>query len=187
MVKCLYKNMVRVNNGDRMPIDGCPHDFETLVSKELPARMQELRNHMREPVQMAEFAVRGDGPKTIARRHGFPDDICGCYVFMEGDEPIYVGISRRVFTRLAQHVGQGGHLSATLAYRMAAHDAPHSKSAAKAMADPAFLTVFDRRREYLLGLNVAVVEIQNPLERYVFEAYAAMELDTGHWNKFETH
>ncbi len=170
-----------------MPIDECPHDFETLASDVLPARMQELRNHMREPVQMAEFAVRGDGPKTIARKHGFPNDISGCYVFMEGDAPIYVGISRRVFTRLAQHVYRGDHLTATLAYRMAAHDAPHDKFAAKAMADPEFRAAFDRRREYLLSLNAAVVEIPNPLVRHVFEAYAAMELDTGYWNTFETH
>lgn len=170
-----------------MPIDGCPHGFETLAHEVLPARMRELREHMRSPVQMSEFAVRGDGPKTIARRHGFDGDVSGCYVLMDGDRPIYVGISRHVFERLAQHVGRGDHLTATLAYRMASHDAPHGRFAAQAMANPEFRSIFDRRREYLLGLSVAVVEIANPVERYVFEAYAAMELDTGQWNTFETH
>ena len=126
-----------------MPIDGCHHDFKTLASEVLPARMQELRDHMRETVQMAEFAVWGDGPKTIARRHGFPDDISGCYVFMEGDEPIYVGISRRVFARLAEHVGRGGHLSATLAYRMAAHDVmAHGTSATSVSYHPTLCAPF---------------------------------------------
>ena len=35
------------------------------------------------------------------------------------------------------------------------------------------------------------IEISNPLELYLFEAYCAMELDTGFdtggWNTFETH
>lgn len=142
---------------------------------------------MRSPVSMSEFAVRGDGPKTIARRHGFDGDIRGCYVLMENQQPVYVGISRQLFNRLGQHVGRGDHLTATLAYRMAAHDAPHGRYAAQAMADPEFRAVFDQRREYLLGLNAAVVEVVNPVERYVFEAYAAMELDTALWNTFETH
>jgi hypothetical protein len=149
--------------------------------------MRELREHMQRPVAMAEFGVRGDGPKTIARRHGFEHDIGGCYVFMEGDRPIYVGISRHVFERLAEHVDQGDHMTATLAYRMAAHDAPHKLYAAQAMADTEFRKIFDRRREYLLGLSVGVVEIPNALERYVFEAYAAMVLDTAQWNTFDTH
>ncbi|MDO8963941.1 MAG: hypothetical protein Q7W30_05535 [Coriobacteriia bacterium] len=170
-----------------MTIDGCPYDFATLAADVLPARMRELRAHMLSPVSMSEFAVPGHGPKTIARRHGFDGDVSGCYVFMDGGAPIYVGISRHVFERLAQHVGRGDHLTATLAYRMAAHDAPHGRWAATAMADPTFRAVFDSRRAYLAGLDVAVVEIPNPLELYLFEAYAAMELETSHWNTFATH
>jgi hypothetical protein len=30
-------------------------------------------------------------------------------------------------------------------------------------------------------------EIANPLELYIFEAYAAMEFSTAHWNTFRTH
>jgi len=47
--------------------------------------------------------------------------------------------------------------------------------------------VFDRRREYLLSLDVAVVEIPKPLELHVFDAYAAIELDTAKWSTFERH
>ena len=36
----------------------------------------------------------------------------------------------------------------------------------------------------LLG---AYVDIENPLELYVFEAYAAMALGTFEWNTFRTH
>jgi hypothetical protein len=52
---------------------------------------------------------------------------------------------------------------------------------------------FDRLlldRHLLVHLSthrVACVVIRNPLELYIFEAYAAMALDTARWNTFETH
>lgn len=111
----------------------------------------------------------------------------GCYVFMDSGQPVYVGVSRHVFERLAQHVERGDHFTATLAYRMAAAEAPHAEFAAVAMKDPAFRAVFDGRRDYLTSLQAAVVEIANPLELYLFKAYAAIELDTCKWNTFATH
>src|SRR5574340_449517 len=160
---------VRASGGQAM-IDDCPHDFSTLASEVLPTRMRELRARIAKPICMNEFTVRGDGPKTIAQRHGFAGDISGCYVLLGGGQPVYVGISRHVFERLSQHVGRGDHLTATLAYRMAASDAPHSMFAASAMSDPEFRKVFDDRQSYLKSLDVAVVEVANPLELYVFEA-----------------
>jgi hypothetical protein len=67
------------------------------------------------------------------------------------------------------------------------NDAPSGRFAAAAMADPETRRLFDARRKYLLGLDVAVVEIPNPLELHLFDAYAAMELDTACWNTFATH
>lgn len=55
------------------------------------------------------------------------------------------------------------------------------------MKDPAFQRHFNAAKTYLSSLNVAYVEIFNPLELYLFEAYCAMELDTSTWNTFETH
>ena len=57
----------------------------------------------------------------------------------------------------------------------------------EAMADPDFKREFDRAREKIRSLDVAYVEIGNPLVLHVFEPYAALELDTGEWNTFETH
>ena len=36
-------------------------------------------------------------------------------------------------------------------------------------------------------MSVAFIEIENPLELYVFEAFAAMTLGTHEWNTFRTH
>ena len=57
----------------------------------------------------------------------------------------------------------------------------------RAMQDPSFGTSFAEAQAYLRSLKVAMIDIGNPLELYVFEAYCAIELDTHQWNSFETH
>ena len=57
----------------------------------------------------------------------------------------------------------------------------------KAMAAGDFQTHFEKAQEYIRGLNVAFIEIEIPLELYLFEAYCAMELDTSEWSTLETH
>ncbi len=172
-------------------IHDCSHNFEELKNIVLPRYMASLREKMQAPIAMKEFGVKGDGATTLAKRHGFDKDISGCYVLIDKFHPIYVGISRRVFSRLLQHVRPGDHMTATLAYRMAIKHHPFNGTAKAAMETPAFRAQFNREREYLLGLQVAVVPINNPLELYVFEAFCAMELgtgvDQGGWNTFETH
>lgn len=174
-----------------MTIHSCSHNFEDLTHVVLPGYMASLRESMQAPIAMKEFGVPGDGPVTLSRRHGFNADISGCYVLVGKFGSIYVGISRHVFSRLLQHVRPGDHMTATLAYRMAIKHHPFKGTAKEAMETPSFRAQFDREREYLLSLQAAVVSIDNPLELYVFEAFCAMELDTGveqgGWNTFETH
>ncbi len=55
------------------------------------------------------------------------------------------------------------------------------------MNDAAFKQAFEQAKAYLAGLQVAFVDIDNPLELYVFEAYAAISLRTYEWNTFRTH
>jgi hypothetical protein len=56
-----------------------------------------------------------------------------------------------------------------------------------AMNNSAFLRAFDEAQSLVKGSSVAFVEIENPLELYLFEAYCAMELNTYKWNTFRTH
>ena len=55
----------------------------------------------------------------------------------------------------------------------------------------AFHSQFAHARNHLMSLDVAFVEIDNPLGLYLFEPYCALELDTGFeaggWNTFDTH
>ena len=59
------------------------------------------------------------------------------------------------------------------------------------MKDAKFHKRFAEQRNYLRGLDVAFIKIPNPLVLHIFEAYCAMELDTGTdvgcWNTFRTH
>ncbi len=55
------------------------------------------------------------------------------------------------------------------------------------MEIPRFKAAFDSAQKYLRNMDVAFVEIENSLELYLFEAFAAIELCTHEWNTFRTH
>jgi len=170
-----------------MAIDGCQHSFAELAADVLPSYMAELRRRIANPVPLSEFAVEGVGIRGLLGRLGLGSDFSGCYVLLEADRAIYVGISRAVLQRLRQHVRGTTHFDASLAYRIATSRQPHNRTRSAAMADAAFQAGFRQTQAHLRSLQVAFLEIANPLELYLFEAYAAMELDTCEWNTFETH
>ena len=170
-----------------MPIDQCPHSFNHLSRVVLPNYMAQMRHEMTRASAMVLFSTRGVGVKTLLKRFAKPADFSGCYVLLDNGNPVYVGISRGVFGRLRQHVTGKTHFDASFAYRIAAATAPHNQNRDAARQAPAFQTHFSNARAYIAGLGVAFIEIINPLELYLFEAYCAMELDTAQWNTFETH
>ena len=174
-----------------MPVDDCKHTFEALAREVLPGLMKQLRARMKRPTSMSEFSQGGVGVATLLKRFGLKSDPRACYVLIDRGRPVYVGISKSVIKRLMEHVRGGDHLAATLAYRIAATKHPHGTTAAAAMKDTKFHGRFAEQRDYLRGLNVAFIEIPNPLVLHIFEAYCAMELDTGMdvggWNTFRTH
>ena len=170
-----------------MSVDGCPHTFAELATKVLPGRMDEMRSAMREPWKMSDFSLVGLGTRGHLNRIGRKADFKGCYVLLEIGTPVYVGISQNVIQRLQQHVKGKTHYDASLAYRMAAHGNEAYPTRSIAMEDPNFFSQFGKHQSYIKSLNVACVEIDNPLELYLFEAFCSMELDTHQWNTFATH
>jgi hypothetical protein len=168
-------------------IDACTKTFAELAAVVLPGYMAQLRAKMAKPRSLAEFCTSGVGVKTVLPRLGRERDFSGCYVLSRGRKPFYVGISRGVVGRLRQHGMGATHSDAGLAYSMACEKVPHKMTRSGAMKDPAFRRAFDQAQRLLRGSSVAFVEISNPLELYLFEAYCAMELDTSEWNTFRTH
>jgi predicted GIY-YIG superfamily endonuclease len=170
-----------------MAIDGCRKTFAELAAETLPGDMERIRKEMQSPLQLTEFCTSGRGVRTIVKRLRKQDDFSGCYVLLRKGKPFYVGISRRVVTRLRQHGKGTTQFDASLAYRMAKDKVQHHMTRAAAMKDLGFRRAFDGAKRLLIGSSVAFIEIQDPVELYLFEAYCAMELDTHEWNTFRTH
>lgn len=169
-----------------MPIDNCSHTFLQLATDVLPGYLRLLEERLQDPLPMAGFAARGVGIARLAGRLGLASDSPGCYVLVDKGRPFYTGISRTVLRRLRQHVLGDSHNVATLAYMLAAAKLGYTGARGLAMEDPQFAATFEEEREHLKGMDVAFVEIRKPVERYLFEVYCAMALDTLA-NTFETH
>jgi hypothetical protein len=149
--------------------------------------MRELRASMEHPHALSEFARKGMGVRSIARILNYSADFAGSYVLIENGMPFYVGISRSVLARLRQHTIGKSHFDASLTFSMAREKTGWAGKRELAMKEPAFLSVFADAQARLQRCQVATVKIENDLEIYLFEAFAAIELDTCKWNTFRTH
>lgn len=58
---------------------------------------------------------------------------------------------------------------------------------AELMKNAGFMEQFRAVRGELQKCKVAFVEIGDPITMYLFEAYAAVQLDTCQWTTFRTH
>jgi len=153
----------------------------------LPDDMTRLRAALATPLPLSSFCKDGFGVKSILKQLQRRQDFSGCYVLLRDRAPFYVGISRGVIQRLRQHVKGKTHFDASLAYLMATEKSGHTMKRADAMKDADFMKAFTTAQALLRNSDVAFIEIDNPAELYLFEAYCAMELDTFEWNTFRTH
>ena len=55
------------------------------------------------------------------------------------------------------------------------------------MDDQTFMKRFRDAQERIGRCGVAVIEIDDPIELYLFEVFAALELGTLHYSRFETY
>lgn len=170
-----------------MFIDNCPHSFDELAKVVLPAHLSRLLQQLPMARAASEFAAENEGPVAMARRLGLQSDFSGCYLLLDETGPIYVGISRKVLSRLRQHLRGKTHFDASLVYAIAQRRCPTSGHRNHVMQQEAFQSAFSEAQLYLRSLRVAFVDIENALELYVFEAYAAMHFGTHEWNTFRTH
>ncbi len=170
-----------------MAIDNCKYSFQELSKIILPKYMKNMWDKITSPVQMSMFAENGVGKATAFKKLGIQKDFSDCYVLIENDSPIYVGISRTIIIRLLQHVKETTHFDVTLAYRVANEEIKHSLSRSDAMKTAEMKNQFKRAKARISKMDVAFIEIKNDIEIYLFEAYCAMELDTKKWNTFATH
>jgi len=170
-----------------MPIDNCLHTFEQLTLTVLPAHLVRLNAAMQNAIPAATFVGFKSASREALSKVDRSTDFPGCYVFIDQNCPVYVGISRGVVKRLVQHLNFESHLTASLVYKMATEGYPHEMKRDQAMKDDQFGKIFLAAQGRLRQTTIAFVEINNDLELYVFEVFAAMHLDTGTRNTFRTH
>ena len=170
-----------------MPIDNCQHTFQELAAKILPRYFTSLEIAISRAIPATVLTTMKSASQAALKALGRKTDFPGCYVFIEGTKPIYVGISRTVVRRLVQHLNTDSHFSASLVYRMTSKRFPHDLRRDQAMKNVQFKRGFLQNQERLQAMNFAFIEIQNDLELHTFEVYAAMCLDTNEWNTFRTH
>ncbi len=107
----------------------------------------------------------------------------GCYVVIFDNRPQYVGIGKNLRSRVRQHL-TADPSGANLAVRIAAKSL--NLTTARAKSHPDFQEAFAKAQTKLHDALMAWVQIDNPLVMYLFEPYAAMQFDTGEFNRFDT-
>lgn len=157
--------------------------FQELANKELPRLLTALNDS--KAYSISDLLGEGLGVATALKTIGKTEDFAGLYIFIDpslltNQQVIYTGISRFVIQRLNQHIKGGNHNSASFAYKIA-----HKTTAHTGKRTELSQSYIQAEQKYLKGLQVKFIEVANPLERYIFEAYVAMHFNTA-FNTFET-
>jgi hypothetical protein len=116
----------------------------------------------------------------------------GIYLLSEGPAFMYVGQTRNLRQRLRLHTAPGSKENqASFAFRLAQETAEQQGVTAtgtrkERAAHPAFAELFQRSRARVAEMQVRTIEMEDPIQRTVFEVFAAQALNLYH-NDFETH
>lgn len=117
------------------------------------------------------------------------NEVKGIYIFYKDDVPQYVGISRKVLTRLKNHFLGTSHFQATLVYLMLRDK--HDRLNGIYKEERAKLPLFQAEREQVQSemrdnWKISIKPIEESYRLYMTEVLLACHLKT-RWNSFETH
>ena len=118
------------------------------------------------------------------------NEVKGIYIFYENDQPIYVGISRKIIQRLRNHFSGQSHNEASLVYLILRNKHDNSEKGLY-MGNRAELPEFKSERKSFQAKminewKVAILPISDNYALYTTEVLLACELQTK-WNSFQTH
>jgi hypothetical protein len=116
----------------------------------------------------------------------------GIYLFLNDNWPLYVGQTRNLRRRLADHCrASSGHNQASFAFNIARRSLsakgvqlPRGRSEIEAL--PEFSERFKQAKAEVDGMEVRYIKCDDAEVRTVFEVFAAVHLGTP-YNTFETH
>jgi hypothetical protein len=131
-------------------------------------------------------------PAAPRHAHERIPKVPGIYLFSE-NKPVYVGQTRNLQTRLRSHTSaKATENQASFAFligKEAAEQAGLDLAQTRKVleADPQFAEHFAEAKARVSKMDVRWIELDDPIERTLFEIYAAMALNTVAFNSFETH
>ncbi|MGJ5079674.1 hypothetical protein [Bradyrhizobium oligotrophicum] len=119
-------------------------------------------------------------------------EIPAVYVFVELGKPVHVGRTSKLRQRIRGHRDKS-HYSATFAFKEARRLTNNLRATYKAkgsrtylMQDPDFRAEFDRQIRRVTELGVKYLEVEDAIDQYLLELYAALEYQTS-LTEFENH
>ena len=114
------------------------------------------------------------------------------YVFFEGERPIHVGRTRNLRQRISGHVSSS-HYSASFAFKETRKVTENIKASYKSAGSrsslfeqPDFRSEFDKQIHRLRECNIKFLVVNDPVDQYLLELYAALEYGTS-LTEFDTH
>jgi hypothetical protein len=136
------------------------------------------------------FEVLMQQPLALLSKTNFPKSPA-IYVFYFENIPVHVGRTKNLQQRLRGHVANS-HYSASFAFKRARAEtgikATYRKGEGRAdlLADPLFADAFAKALSEVADMQIRYLEVPNPIDQYLLELYAALELKTS-LSEFETH
>ena len=114
------------------------------------------------------------------------------YVFFERKKPIHVGRTNKLRRRILGHRGQS-HYSATFTFKETRRLTNNRKASYKKtgsrvelMKNPLFRREFDKQRKRLHRFGIKFLVLEDPIDQYLLELYAALEYKTS-LTEFHNH
>lgn len=141
---------------------------------------------------MLQALWEAPGAARLAHEPRLPQ-AAGMYLFLEDGEPLYVGQSRNLRKRLANHCRpSSGHNKASFAFNLARRgleDQGHMLVGSRENIErlEVFAQPFVAAKLRLDAMEIRHIVCDDPELRTVFEVYAAERLNTKKYNTFETH
>ena len=116
----------------------------------------------------------------------------GVYLLYENGEPLYVGRTRNLRSRLRSHI-QNSHNSASFAFLLARKKTGLTKASYQTsgsrvdllQTNEHFRKAFDEARDRIRNMDVKVIEEKNPISQALLEIYVAF-MTRAKYNEFGT-
>ena len=132
-------------------------------------------------------------PAVPRRNHDRVPTAPGVYLFSEQGKPMYVGQTRNLYRRLAEHTRPSSRCNqASFAFLLALSEGEARGGKVVGTRDevavhPDFEPAFVEAKARVAAMEVRFLQLAEPKLRTLFEVFAAMVLGTEKFNDFETH